>query len=253
MDFSTAAKLFENYSAAGFSDVIHRNDVMYNTGPEHYFKVGESALKAILGGFVSSWAQHPSAVLDMPCGHGRVTRHLRAAFPKSELIVCDIDREGTDFCAETFNARPIYSKPDLLKVELPTELNLIWIGSLFTHLDSGRTTKWLAYLCDHLCPHGLLVATFHGYFSKSLFSNWDHPLGEDWEKILSDFESKGFGYDRFQKGDMGDYGTSASKPSWIMDVACSIPGIRVVCYTERGWANNHDVLVLAKNDRFQPF
>lgn len=253
MDFSTAAKIFENYQAAKCSQDIHPNDVMYNSGSEHYFRVGESALKAILAGLITSWAQLPKRVLDLPCGHGRVTRQLRAAFPDSELFVCDIDKEGTDFCAETFDGKAIYSEPDLLNVTLPSDLNLIWIGSLFTHLDSNRTKNWLAYLCKHLAQHGILVASFHGYFSKSLFSTWEHPLGEDWSKILDEFEASGFGYDRFQKGGMGDYGTSASKPSWIMDTVCSIADIRIAGFTERGWANNHDVLVLTKNDRYQSF
>ena len=253
MDLSTVGKAFERYCEAECSKEIHPNDVMYNTGAEHYFRVGESALRAIFSGLAMSWGGEPRRILDLPCGHGRVTRHLRSAFPNSKMFVCDIDAEGVDFCAENFDAEPIYSKPDLLSVDIPSSLDLIWIGSLFTHLDASRTKSWLTYLSGHLAKHGILVATFHGLFAKDLFSKWDHPLGEDWEKMASDFEESGFGYDRFKNGDMGDYGSSVSKPSWVMEAACDIPDIRIVSYSERGWANNHDVLIVTKHDRYQPF
>ncbi|WP_182585767.1 hypothetical protein [Aminobacter ciceronei] len=45
---------------------------------------------------------------------------------------------------------------------------------------------------------------------------------------------------------------SLSKPSTILDIADSLPGLRAG-YIERGWANNHDVLVLCRNDRLASF
>ena len=36
-------------------------------------------------------------------------------------------------------------------------------------------------------------------------------------------------------------------------MADSIPNTKVVAYTERGWANNHDVLTLNRSDRLKPW
>ena len=47
-------------------------------------------------------------MLDFACGHGRVMRTLKAAFPDALLTACDIDRDGVDFCARTFGAAPVY-------------------------------------------------------------------------------------------------------------------------------------------------
>ncbi|MBA9019207.1 methyltransferase domain-containing protein [Aminobacter ciceronei] len=97
-----------------------------------------------------TWRQDVSKVLDLPCGHGRVSRHLKLLFPTAEMFYCDIDAEGADFCARTFGGTAIHSQPDLLQVGLPRSLDVIWIGSLFTHVDRKRTADWLGYLADHL-------------------------------------------------------------------------------------------------------
>lgn len=253
MDFSQVNILHSAYQSSSVIQDIHPEDGMYRSGPQHYHTVGNSAIKIILNGLALSWTARVSRVLDLPCGHGRVGRHLRAAFPDAELFFCDIDRSGADFCAETFDGKPIYSEPDLTRVCLPSGLDLIWIGSLFTHVDGDRATAWLRYLCGHLAEHGLLVATFHGLFFPELVKTRKLLGGADWDKITQEFEATGYGYARYANPEMGDYGISLSKASKIMDIATSIPKTRVASYTERGWAGNHDVLILTKHDRLKPF
>ena len=51
--------------------------------------------------------QAPRRILDMPCGHGRVTRVLRARFPDAAITVCDIDRDGAGFASDRFGARGV--------------------------------------------------------------------------------------------------------------------------------------------------
>lgn len=247
VEFDAAAKLFTRYKTGVISTTIHSDDDMYNNGRAHYYQVGESAIRSILSGLTLSWRQRVDRVLDLPCGYGRVGRHLVAAFPDADRFFCDIEKGGVDFCAEQFGGVGIYSEPDLTAVQLPQDLDVIWVGSLFTHVDLSRTTTWLSYLAEHLREHGVIVATFHGLFTRNHTKN---PAGHvDWNQIVADFDATGYGYGRYKTIDMGDYGTSISKPSKIVEVTLSIPGTRLLAYTERGWANNHDVLVLTKNDR----
>ena len=84
-----------------------------------------------------------SEILDLPCGHGRVMRWLRATFPKASLTACDIDGDGVSFCAETFGARPALSSTDPEDLVLGT-FDLIWCGSLLTHLRPGDWDRWLS-------------------------------------------------------------------------------------------------------------
>lgn len=247
MDFDKVASLFRAYKSVQLCEDLHPKDVMHSYGGQQYFSIGESALRVILSSLLLTWRSEIKRILDLPCGHGRIARHLRAAFPQAELFVCDIDSEGVEFCSSRFSAQGILSEPDLLKVDLPKDLDLIWVGSLFTHVDQQRTQRWLEHLCNHLHEHGILIATFHGFFTRDFT---EKPFGGvDWEKITVDFDRVGFGYDIYRTVDMGNYGTSLSKPSKLMDMVALIQEVRIVGYTERGWANNQDVLVIAKNDR----
>lgn len=77
----------------------------------------------------------------------------------------DLDTSGVDFSVSRFNGAAIYSKPDLTCVALGGPYDLIWIGSLFTHVDWATTRAWLAHLVASLTEDGVLVATFHGHWS----------------------------------------------------------------------------------------
>lgn len=248
MDIHTLQRIYTAYERAELIADIHPNDEMYNTGKPHYFTVGRSGLDAICLGLLASWKQEIRRILDLPCGHGRVARHLRAAFPNAQLFFSDLNKEGADYCAGKFSGEAIYSKPELTNVSLPRSLDLIWIGSLFTHLDQERTARWLGYLAEHLSEHGILVATFHGYFT----AKYRVPGGgANQLEAKRQMCNQGFGYSRYAGGS-GDYGFSLSKPSCVVDIA-NIPGTRILSYTERGWSNNHDVLVLCRHDRLEPF
>jgi trans-aconitate methyltransferase len=251
MELEQVSDLYRAYKRQEISQVLHRDDEMYNTGPGHYFAVGHSAIQVIARGLALSWLSHVRSILDLPCGHGRVARHLKAAFPDAQLTFCDLDKSGVDFCAETFGGTGLYSKTDLAQVELPKS-DLIWVGSLFTHVDRLRTLTWLHYLARHLNPYGLLIATFHGTFFHEMYKATG-VSNVDWRSLVSQWEKTGFGYVRYPGHGSDNYGVSLSKASAIMDMATSIPETRVLSYGERAWSDNHDVLILTKNDRLKPF
>lgn len=253
MDFQTLSGIERAYRERGVSKVVSPNDQMWKSGPDWYDSVGLSGLQVVLSCLATSWLPRVGRILDLPCGHGRVARHLRAAFPDAQMFFCDLETDGVDFCAETFGGERIYSRPELSEVALPRDLDLIWIGSLFTHVDEKRTARWLSHLAAHLGEHGVLVATFHGLFAAKLQET--HPMidAASWKKIVKGYERTGFGYARYAELDMGDYGISLSRPSRIVDMATAIEGTRMLAYQERGWANNHDVLALTRNDRYRAF
>jgi SAM-dependent methyltransferase len=231
---------------------IHPRDHMWHSGADWYFDVGQDALKVIQWALAMSWLQRiPARILDLPCGHGRVARFLRAGFPGAELFFCDINEEGAEFCAKTFGGTAIISELELTDVELPRQLDVIWVGSLFTHICRRRTERWLPYLAGYLEDHGILVATFHGAWTVESQKVYPHIHQAVFDKIVSEYESSGYGYAPYP--DTRDYGFSIAKPEIIMKIASGIGGVRVLAYTERGWANNQDVLVITRNDRLKPW
>lgn len=249
LDFPHVARIYERYRSVPVSQVIAADDVMYNTGKDWYFYVGESGLKAILSALTLSRLKSVGSMLDVPCGHGRVSRHLRAAFPEAELAFCDIDPAGVDFCAASFGGRGIYSRRELTEVDFGGRFDVIWIGSLFTHVDRKRTERWLRYLCQHLTNDGILLASFHGTWAREVHLRHYPMIGErDWSRIDKDCAKSGFGYRPYPNE---DYGISLSRASAIVEMSCSIPGTRLLAYTERGWAEHHDVVAIARTDRLE--
>ena len=253
MQHDIVGDLYRKYKSIQVNETIHPGDVMYRSGKDWYFPVGESGVKCILSGLTQTNLSQVKRIMDLPCGHGRVARHLRAAFPGAELFFCDLDREGVDFCAAHFSGKAVYSQPDLTKAALPDHLDIIWIGSLFTHLSKRKTSEWIEFLSTKLSHNGIIVATFHGYFTAT------HPPASarvDIESLRRSFFDTGYGFEAYNPDDpvqLGEYGFSVSRPATIMDIVTSISGTRVSSYTERGWASNHDVLVLCRDDRLRPF
>lgn len=250
MDFSAVAEIHRNYKRRTIDSTIAPGDQMFVPGQEsHYFSVGEDGLNNVLASLMRSSGQAVQQILDLPCGHGRVARHLRVAFPDATISFCDADTAAVDFCSQTFNGRAIYSRPELTQVTLGGSFDVIWIGSLFTHVDEARTQRWLRYLCTQLSQDGILLATFHGTWAREAHK-LHRMIGEkEWSAILEQADRTGFGYAKYPGQD--DYGISLSRPSKLIELASAIEGVRILSYTERGWADHHDVLTIARTDKLQ--
>ena len=125
---------------------ISPEEEMFNSNESHYFSVGRSALDCITTSLraAKKVPAEVKQILDLPCGHGRVMRYLKSAFPEATITACDLLRGGVDYCASTFGALPVYSHEQPSKIPLPhATFDLIWVGSLFTHFDSDY---WLEFL-----------------------------------------------------------------------------------------------------------
>src|SRR5581483_10052394 len=70
---------------------ISPRDEMYAGDADHYFGVGRSALRCVRLAMLAAGKQRVCRILDLPSGHGRVLRYLKAAFPEARLTACDLD------------------------------------------------------------------------------------------------------------------------------------------------------------------
>lgn len=247
-NFQYVQAIYGHYNSSVVEPKISPTDTMFN---EWYWPVGKSAVEVIVAAMVASKVHKVERVLDMPCGHGRVTRHLRSLFPQAELHCCDLDVDGVNFCAETFGAIPIFSNEELTTIDFKTEYDVIWVGSLFTHTSREVTKRWMAHLATFLSPTGIIVATVHGRWSKQVHIHAPYIAQTSWDEILQDFEATGYGfrdYDRTENHSYisGSYGVSLVKaPITIGDIS-EISGVRIFMYTERGWADHQDVVVFGR-------
>ena len=242
------ARLYERYLNAAVDETLSPTDTMKD---QWYMPVGRSAAAVVYSACVTGWVNDIKSVLDLPCGHGRVLRHLVKLFPDASFDACDLDRDGVEFCASQFGANPIHSKEELSEVDFEKTYDLIWVGSLFTHTTQERTRRWLRHLAQFLAPNGIVVATFHGRYSAEKGGEFGYIEPSRWEGIRAEYESSGYGYSDYppKAGHdymNGSYGVSLSGPDVIVRDVVQIPGVRIFSYTERGWAGHQDVLVFGK-------
>jgi len=239
--FSTVSEAlstrWSKYGADGVDLTISPHDDMFVAGelPSYLF-VGTSALEVISEAMLLARKTHFADVLDVPCGYGRVTRHLVKFFPDSHIFVSEIDKAKQNFCASTFGAHGIDLPPDF-SGEPARHFDLIFVGSLLTHLNENRSRNLLHYLLKALSEGGLLIVTTHGRHATALPAS----QGRLEQKTLRDFLRGGFGYD----GAVA-YGNSRIAPSWVLRALESMPDARVLGHKEQGWAQFQDVFVIEK-------
>jgi SAM-dependent methyltransferase len=227
---------------------ISPNDTMFTPNWEqHYFAVGMSALRCIRLAMLAAGKVDVQTILDLPCGHGRVQRTLRAAFPHARITGCDLDQDGVDFCASRFRAVPIYSAERPHDIPLSDQFDLIWCGSLFTHFDQRLWEEFLDFFQATLCPGGLLVFTVHGRESVHWVRSgkFTYHLADP-AAILRDYDRCGFGYQDYTAHTHRNYGISLSSPSWVTQLLAKRPRLRVVNYTEKGLDNHQDVVACVR-------
>lgn len=236
-------------------DIVSPNDTMLSGSDcAHYLSVGSSAISNVSAALRAHGNLSPAAILDMPCGHGRVTRALKSAFPSSDLFVSDIDEDGVHFCAQAFAARPLASGPEFRRLDFGRQFDLIWVGSLITHLPGGVIVEFFDFLLRHLTKRGVAVVSSHGaYVAGRIVASLlqggeaygvEHALG--W-RMVEDYFSSGLGYGDYPNADLSvqHYGVSLATKDWICDAVQRCGG-SVVFYREHAWDRHHDVVAFAR-------
>jgi SAM-dependent methyltransferase len=224
------------------SSRIYHTDGMYHGDGAHYFKVGLSAIACIDEVLAAAGLPNPRAILDFPCGSGRVLRFMVQRFPEAEFTACELDSGPVEFCVRTFGARPAFSSLNLDEVSLDRKFDLIWCGSLVTHLDADGIVSLLKLFKRHLAAGGLMIFSTHGDFVERRIPTREFDYGLDQEqvdRIGSDYATTGYGFENYL-GEQG-YGVSLTSPAWIRARVAELGGLREVYFRERGWDDHQDV------------
>ena len=228
---------------------VHPNDTMHAiSSDEEYLSAGLSALRCIQYSLNDSNKNcNVRTILDFPCGYGRVLRFLRARFPDADVNVSDIDREAVDFCTGVFGAIPEMSNRDFTKLSTSRKFDLIWCGSLITHIDEAAATHLLRFFHNHLAPGGVCVFTTHGQIAADWIRKDPHTFGltEDaQQQLVSRFYESGYGYADYPNGHGGISVVSRER---MRSIGCSVGRWKQVCYVEHGWDNLQDVYSFSLN------
>jgi len=137
---------------------IHRSDPMllyplavsggdWNRCLTEYYQTGGH-----MAGVLRELAPSSQSVLDFGGGFGRVGRFLPLAFPDAARWIVDPKPQAVAFQQKAFGARELQTE---------TQVELVFAGSVFTHLAEGDARTALVRIFQALQPGGLAVLTAH--------------------------------------------------------------------------------------------
>jgi 2-polyprenyl-3-methyl-5-hydroxy-6-metoxy-1,4-benzoquinol methylase len=225
---------------------VHPYEDMYGGDGRHYFSVAVSAIRCIDAALAAAGASAPEAILDMPCGFGRVLRSLVARFPDASVTACDIRPSAVRFCAQRFGAEPVISSAAFEDLSFPQPYDLIWCGSLVTHLAAPQTLAVLDLFARSARRGALIVFTTHGEMvARAIKAGTDYMLTPEGVSSLGQsYQRSGYGHANYPWEQ--HYGISVISPQWIRSNVERGTGLREVYFSERGWDSHQDVFGFVK-------
>jgi hypothetical protein len=221
--------------------IISVNDDMFHGDPVTYFRIGIEA-ERIVTSYLSN-KTNPRILL-LPSGHGRETRFIKGKYPEANLIACDLEIDAVEFCETVLGCTPLLSNEKFSEVDFPKECDVIWMGSLITHISETRAIELISILIGSLKVGGSLVFSSHGDFVASILkSGPNYGIDSEGTKELNkDYELFGYGYSNYPGQD--NYGISVIKPIWFQNFVSSLTVSHSISIKERFWDNHHDVIAI---------
>ena len=256
-DIDDYAHAYRQYKARGVDRELNPTDrECHDEGARtvpHYFEVGEDALRLIVAALIAAGRPFPTRILDFPSGSGRVTRHLRVFFPDAEIWASDIDHDHLTFCAARFGVKTQTSREEFSQLAFDGEFDLIFCGSLLTHLAECDAKAALALIARTLSPTGIALVTFHGRHSSHVQRHqWKYLDDDSFHIAEGQAVATGFGFAEYQRaqrerlGTPPRYGVSLIKPHWAVAQLETDPAIRLLGYSERAWDDHQDVVIFGR-------
>lgn len=121
-----------------------------------HFDAYRQIVDGALGGFAGL-----GTVLDFASGWGRLTRVLEQTLRPDQIYVGDIYHDAIAWQERTFGVAGVYSAPDPKGFDHAGGHDLVFVGSMFSHLPDGLFQRWLAKLHGFLGPKGVLAFSVH--------------------------------------------------------------------------------------------
>lgn len=247
-DIIAAKHLYAVNPANDVVQTVHPQDTMWYLAhhPIGYAKHGASALAMIKTALQLARVPEPSSILDFGCGHGRVGRWLRAEYFSSVIVGAEIIPDAVSFYSDALGADGWQTVTELSSNTPDRKFDLIWSGSVFTHLPQASSMALYNQFIEWLNPAGIVVFSVHGRISTDLFRRGEVPK--------TNRQAANDAIQRFDRGeyaftpynDQEDYGMSFSPPEWWVGRITDSISTRLVYYAEGAWAGNQDIVAVQK-------
>jgi SAM-dependent methyltransferase len=159
-------------------------------------------------------------VLDWGCGHGRVTRFLRAFSANGSLHGVDIDQTNIGWASENLIGINFRHGPLMPPLAFDSDyFDLVFGISVMTHLSRDVQRAWLEEIRRILAPGGLALLTFVGDSSVAFGSRYHE---REW---VQEYLRNGMGRDLPDKSLVG----VIEDPSYYKNVKLTISKAKELC------------------------
>ena len=237
--------------AAPVVTLIDPADGMQVPDRAQYFTEGRDALMLVQAAVAQAGSGTVRAILDLPCGFGRVGRWFRTAYPAATLTACDTQAPGVEFCIEHLGADGVEAKLDGSHwARLPGPYDVIWCGSLLTHFGRSEWINHLRCFSERLAAGGVLVFTSHGLLPLEHLRSGEKNYGlppDAVAQVRAAVVARGFGYADY--ADTPGYGISVAQTGWIRELIAQETDLEVLAIHEAGWGQHQDVVVCIRRDQ----
>ena|SRR5436190_424412 len=121
-----------------------------------HYEAYRQIVDGALGGF-----DRLGNVLDFASGWGRLTRVLEQRLKPEQIWVADIYHDAVAWQAATFGVHAVPSAPDPKLLKHGAKHDLVFAGSMFSHLPDSLFRAWLKTLYGLLSERGVLAFSVH--------------------------------------------------------------------------------------------
>jgi trans-aconitate methyltransferase len=250
--------LYESYLRRGIDYTLDPNDEENNFDAHwkltHYMETGADALRLCVGALISNVRTVPKVIVDLPSGSGRVTRHFKSYFQDARIIASDLYEPRWSFCANAFGVEGIQSTENFDDLSFDAPIDLLFAGSLLTHLPEPIFRSFFKFLSRSLSDTGIAVVTTQGRHAEWIQHNkYEYIEADRFAMAEKDVLATGFGYVDYNAHWMDtvwvnqkNYGVALARPWFTLKVIEEDYDLRILGYVERGFDNSQDAIIVGK-------
>ncbi len=99
--------------------------------------------------------------LDFAAGFGKLERLLVTRIEANKIWASDIKESANKFVKNTFSVNSFNSSFDPKKLNIEKKFEIIFVGSLFSHLNEELFIEWLVALYKLIENNGILILSVH--------------------------------------------------------------------------------------------
>jgi SAM-dependent methyltransferase len=138
-----------------------------------------------------------SSCLEIGSGYGRIIRHVSGRIQPANVFACDAIEEASHFCSEEFGINCVPCR-SLSEARNHDRFELIYLISVFSHLDSVSIANLWAKIVTILKPGGVVVFTTQGNVSAGQSERYGNYWAAKKSGICEALLKSGYFYEKYK-------------------------------------------------------